>query len=212
MWQNLGESGRVWEHRGEPENLGESGRDWENLGESGRVCESVLTTRATRAQQRGQELGKSWERAGGELGRSWARAWDQFGTSLESKSEHFSRGVHQKRKIRQVLSARSWFKENCLPTPLPQTPSPQKSLRPPPCNVQRWGALPVIPLPLPSLRLPPLLLPPALTRNSQRSEALPVICFSVKEFSGPPVCLPGCPLNLAVCIKESDRMNTKWIL
>ena len=99
MWQNLGESGRVWEHRGEPENLGESGRVWEKLGESGRVCESVLTTRATRAQQRGQELGKSWERAGGELGESWARAsetggrlgtWNHLVTTLESENEHFS--------------------------------------------------------------------------------------------------------------------------
>ena len=61
------------------ESLGESGRIWENLGESGRVCESVLTTRATRAQQRGQELGKSWERAGGELGESWARAVQELG-------------------------------------------------------------------------------------------------------------------------------------
>ena len=115
---------RVWEHRGEPENLGRPGRIWEDLGESvrmwgnlvesGRVCESVLTTRATRAQQRGQELGKSWERAGGELGKSWARAgeelgptrnqiWTNLGTALESKNEHFSCGVHQTPKIRQVF-------------------------------------------------------------------------------------------------------------
>ena len=62
-------------------NLGESGRIWENLGECGRVCESVLTTRATRAQQREQELGKSWERAGEELGKSWAIAGGELGKS-----------------------------------------------------------------------------------------------------------------------------------
>ena len=75
MWQNLGESGRVWEHRGEPENLGESGRNCENLGESARAS----SPRALRARN---SVGKSWGRAGKELGESWAGAGQELGASL----------------------------------------------------------------------------------------------------------------------------------
>ena len=91
IWQNLRESGRVWEHLGERENLGEPGRIWEDLGEPGRVCESVFTTRATRAQQRGHELGKSWERAGGELGKSWGASGESGRAKLSILAEEYTK-------------------------------------------------------------------------------------------------------------------------
>ena len=82
------ESGRVWEHLGEPEKLGEPGRTrehQENLGESGRVWENL------------GESGRVWEHRGepeklGVSGRIWenlgesGRIWENLGESARASS------------------------------------------------------------------------------------------------------------------------------